>query len=284
MIKVQNGSEFQPKLVRQNKPMTDHTEHIKKEFARQAETLSAASAFTDLTFVERIRTAIAPTATMRILDLGCGPGIIVEALAPLVDEVVAFDLTPEMLQKAQERCSQSEVENVRLLLGNGEKLPFKDGTFDVVVTRLTIHHLEDPMGVVSEMVRVTSSSGRVVVADIVSSEDPEQSELHNALEVLRDPSHVRMLPKSLLLTMIQESGLRIISDTTWEKERRFDEWAQIVNDPKRTIPLQTVMLNLASAGIRAGINLRSDGDTVVFTHRWLLVTAEKMSSPGVRSV
>ena len=86
------------------------------------------------------------------------------------------------------------------------------------------------------------------------------------------------------LTMIQESGLRIISDTTWEKERRFDEWAHIVNDPRRTTPLQTVMLSLASAGNRAGSDLRSDGDTIVFTHRWVLVTAEKLSSPGVRSV
>ena len=53
--------------------MTDHTAHIKEEFARQAETMSAASTFTDLALLERIQTAIAPTATMRILDLGCGP-------------------------------------------------------------------------------------------------------------------------------------------------------------------------------------------------------------------
>lgn len=264
--------------------MTDHTAHIKEEFARQAETMSAASTFTDLALLERIQTAIAPTATMRILDLGCGPGIIVAVLAPLVEEVVGFDLTPEMLRKARERCSQSGVENVRLLLGNAEKLPFKDGTFDAVVTRCTIHHFKDPRVVISEMARVTRSSGRVVAVDIVSSEDPKEAELHNALEVLRDPSHVRMLPKSLLLTMVQESGLRIISDTTWEKERSFDEWAHIANDPKRTTPLQTVMLSLASAGNRAGIDLRFDGDTVVFKHRWLLVTAEKLSSPGVGSV
>ena len=264
--------------------MTDHAAHIKEEFARQAETMSAASTFTDLALLERIQTAIAPTATMRILDLGCGPGIIVATLAPLVEEVVGFDLTPEMLRKARERCSQSGVENIRLVLGNAEKLPFRDGTFDAVVTRCTIHHFKDPRIIISEMARVTRSSGRVVAADIVSSEDPEEAELHNALEVLRDPSHVRMLPKGLLLTMIQESGLRIMSETTWEKERRFDEWAHIVNDPKRTTPLETVMLSLASAGNRAGINLRSDGDTVVFTHRWLLVTAEKLSSPGVRNV
>jgi ubiquinone/menaquinone biosynthesis C-methylase UbiE len=264
--------------------MTDHTAHIKEEFARQAETMSAASTFTDLALLERIQTAIAPTATMRILDLGCGPGIIVAVLAPLVEEVVGFDLTPEMLRKARERCSQSGVENVRLLLGNAEKLPFKDGTFDAVVTRCTIHHFKDPRVVISEMARVTRSSGRVVAVDIVSSEDPKEAELHNALEVLRDPSHVRMLPKSLLLTMVQESGLRIISDTTWEKERLFDEWAHIVNDPKRTSPLETVMLGLAGGENRAGIDLRLEGDTVVFTHRWLLVTAEKLSDTGAKSV
>ena len=257
----------------------DYRARINEEFSRQAETFLAATALTEHTLVDRIVNAIAPMEAMRILDLGCGPGIITTALAPMVGEVVAVDLTREMLQKARERCLQAGVENVRFQLGTAESLPYRNGTFDTVVTRLTIHHFEDPKVAMLELARATRACGKVVVADIVTSEDHEEAELHNALEVLRDPSHVRMLPSSRLLSIMQESSLSIVSEAIWEQQRRFDEWVRIVNDPGRTAPLHTVMLYLANAGSQAGIDLHVDGDTIAFTHHWLLVTAEKLPSP-----
>ncbi|MFQ6111383.1 MAG: class I SAM-dependent methyltransferase, partial [Nitrospinota bacterium] len=166
----------------------DHHSRVKEEFARQAETLSAAPVFTEQALLERIQATTAPTETMRILDLGCGPGIVTAALAPMAAEVVAFDLTPDMLQKARERCAHAGIENVRFLLGTAEKLPFEEAEFDAVVSRLTVHHFVMPETAISEMARVTKHKGRVVIADIVSSEDNDEAALHNALEVLRDPS------------------------------------------------------------------------------------------------
>jgi hypothetical protein len=113
------------------------------------------------------------------------------------------------------------------------------------------------------------------VADIVSSENEEEAALHNALETLRDPTHVRMLSASGLLELFKASGLRITSKVTWEMKRDYDEWISITNAPERAKPLYTVMVALATTGIQAGINLHFDGKTLVFKHRWLLVTAEK---------
>jgi hypothetical protein len=59
--------------------------------------------------------------------------------------------------------------------------------------------------------------------------------------------------------------------------RDFDEWIRITNAPERVKPLYTVMLTLARAGSHAGIDLRFNGKTVVFKHRWLLVTAESLT-------
>jgi hypothetical protein len=58
-------------------------------------------------------------------------------------------------------------------------------------------------------------------------------------------------------------------------QRDFDEWIRITNAPERVKPLYTVMLTLARAGIHAGIDLRFNDKTVVFKHRWLLITAER---------
>ncbi len=248
---------------------------IQEEFTRQAETLSVAAAFTDAGVLDRIRAAAGPTKAMSILDVGCGPGILAAALAPYAGEVVAYDLTPEMLERARQRCQEAGLQNVRFDLGRAENLPFADQSFDVVVTRATLHHFSDPQLVVGEMVRVTRPHGKIVVTDVVSSENADDAGLHNALEILRDPSHVRMLSPSEILRLIGAAGLRVAATTTWEMPREFDEWLQITNAPERRAPLLTVMRALAQAGIRAGIDLAVSGNTLVFKHQWLLVTAEK---------
>lgn len=253
----------------------DHFLRVKEEFKRQAETLSVASVFTDSGVLEQIHTAVRPTKAMKLLDLGCGPGIVTAAMAPDVREAVAYDLTPEMLDKAKHRCQEAGLKNVRFELGSAEHLPFPDESFDSVVTRLTIHHFLDPHPVMNEVVRVTRRGGKVVVADVVSSEDEEESTLHNALETLRDPTHVQMLSGSGLLELFIASGLRITSKVTWEMKRDFEEWIRITNAPERVRPLYTVMVVLAKAGMQAGINLHFDGKTITFTHRWLLITGEK---------
>lgn len=254
---------------------TNHLSRVKEEFKRQAETLSVASVFADAGVLERIRAAVKPTEAMNLLDLGCGPGIVSAALAPDVREVVAYDLTPQMLDKAREKCRKAGLKNVRFELGRAEQLPFEAESFECVVTRLTIHHFLDPRRVMNEVVRVTRPGGKVVVADVVSSENEEEAMLHNALEILRDPTHVRMLSPSGLLELIQSAGLRIISKETWDTERNYDEWVGITNAPERVKPLHSVMLALAKAGIHAGVNLHSNGKNVIFTHRWLLVTGTK---------
>ena len=253
----------------------DHFSRVKEEFKRQAETLSVAPVFTDSGILEQIHSAIKPTRTMNLLDLGCGPGIVTAAMAPDVREAVAYDLTPEMLDKARKRCQEAGLKNVRFELGRAEHLPFEDESFNSVVTRLTIHHFLDPRCVMNEVARVTRRDGKVVVADVVSSENEEEATLHNALETLRDPTHVRMFSPSNMLELIKTAGLRIASTVTWEMERDYDGWIRITNAPERVKPLYIVMVTLAKAGIHAGINLHFNGRTVLFTHRWLLVKGEK---------
>ena len=253
----------------------DHFSRVKEEFKRQAETLSVASVFTDSGVLEQIHAAIKPTRMMNLLDLGCGPGIVTAAMAPDVREAVAYDLTPEMLDKAKQRCQEAGLKNVRFELGSAEHLPFPDESFDSVATRLTIHHFLDPRRVMKEVVRVTRRNGKVVVADVVSSENDEEAALHNALETLRDPTHVQMLSYSAMMELIQSAGLRMTSNVTWEMKRDYEEWIRITNAPERIKPLYTIMVALAKAGLHAGIHLHFDGRTVGFTHQWLLVTGEK---------
>jgi SAM-dependent methyltransferase len=132
-----------------------------------------------------------------------------------------------------------------------------------------------PARVISEIFRVLRPGGSFVIADVISSEVPAESELQNAIEILRDPSHVRMLPGSELTALVKEAGFAIESQTTWDKPREFEEWMGIVNDASRVPPLRAVVRALARAGASAGIGLSLDGHAIRFFHRWNLIAARK---------
>jgi len=255
--------------------MQDHQDLIRREFSRQADAMSKAALFNDAGVLERIREAAQLTMQTRVLDVACGPGIVVEALAGAAGEVVGCDITPEMLAKAGQRCTAAGLTNVRFAPGRAEALPFEDASFDVVVSRSALHHFPHPAAALGEMTRVVRSGGRVITVDVMCSENPAEAALHNALEMLRDPSHVRMLPKSELQRELGNAGLAVETCTEWTNHRQFEEWLKITNAPERVGPLKVVMMELAGKGATAGIGLRIDGGEIRFEHTAALTVAVK---------
>ena len=237
--------------------------------------MAQAALFNDAAILERIRQAARLDKRSRALDVACGPGIIVAALAPDAREVVGCDITPEMLAKAEQRCTAAQLSNVRFVPGRAEALPFGDAEFDVVVSRSALHHFLDPAVTIREMARVLKPGGRMVTVDVMASEDPAEAALHNALEILRDPSHVRMLARTELQKHLQDAGLRVESCTPYVNHREAGEWLRITNAPERVGPLKVVMAALAKRGASAGINLRTDGAKILFEHSPALTIAIK---------
>lgn len=254
----------------------DHDARVRMEFARQADTLAKGAVFSNEAVLARIRAAAGLGRNERALDVACGPGIVVAALAPDAREVVGCDITPEMLDKARERCAKAALASVRFVPGRVEALPFADGEFDVVVSRSAVHHFADPALAFREMARVLRKGGRMVTVDVAASEDGEKAALHNALEALRDPSHARMLPLSELHALKSEAGLAIEESLSWANSREFGEWMGITGAPERSGPLMAVMTALARAGLDAGIGLKLDDGRLVFEHRACLTLALKL--------
>jgi len=164
---------------------------------------------------------------------------------------------------------------VTLQEGSATELPFAPESFDGVVTRLAIHHFGDPRRAFAEMFRVLRPGGTLVVADVVSAEDADAAALQNAIEILRDPSHMRMLPRSELVALIAGAGFHIGQESTWDKAREFEEWMGIVNDPERVAPLRIVVRALARAGESAGMGLSLADGKIRFFHRWCMIAATR---------
>ena len=122
-----------------------HKNRVTKEFSKQVKSLESARFFTDQEIIKKIKNAAILSNKMKILDAGCGPGIVTKALAPYVQEIIAYDLTPEMIEAARTRCETAGLHNVRYQTGMIESLPYEDEYFDRVVSRLVAHHLPEPL-------------------------------------------------------------------------------------------------------------------------------------------
>ena len=255
----------------------DQLQRVQQEFTRQAETFDTYAPKADMRVEERFHDALGGAAGA-VLDLACGPGVVTAAVAGIAKSVVAFDATPAMLEKARQRCARAGLENVAFQQGDAASLPFESGHFDAVVTRLAIHHFETPANVLAELFRVLRPGGRLIIADVTVSENAVEAALQNAIENLRDPSHVRMLPLTEMLSLLTAAGFDIVNRSSWDKDREFEEWMDIANDARRTNSLRAVTRALAAAGHTAGMGLRIAEDRLVFFHRWIFITVLRRAS------
>lgn len=96
----------------------------------------------------------------RILDNGCGMGLLLDKVN--AEQVVGLDISSEMLRIASRGSNQ-------LLLGNSQKLPLRDESFDVAFCRSLLHHLPEPQQAVREMARVLRPGGDIVLVDTNTS-------------------------------------------------------------------------------------------------------------------
>lgn len=204
--------------------MTQHNDVIRESFTTQARAFAANPWVTDEERIRRLVAAAHLTGNESVLDIATGPGYIAEAFAGSAREVVGVDLTEAMLAIAKERTQQRHISNVSFRAADAQNLPFENGAFDVVVCRLTLHHLQKPLQVLREMARVCRAGGTVLVEDIYASEHSERAAYQDRWEILRDPSHVRTLPLSELLQLFRDAGLETDSvatadDLTPEVER-----------------------------------------------------------------
>src|ERR1700751_5233698 len=125
----------------------NHQDRILDQFTRQATPFSTAATITDANPLRMIIEAAAPQPGDTVLDVACGGGIVVCAFAPHVKHATGIDMTPAMLDRARQHAAESGTTNVTWDRGDVTALPYADGAFDIVVTRFSMHHFLDPVGV-----------------------------------------------------------------------------------------------------------------------------------------
>ncbi|HZO48513.1 MAG TPA: methyltransferase domain-containing protein [Gaiellaceae bacterium] len=105
----------------------------------------------------------------RVLDVGSGAGTDSLVAAQMVGpegSVAGIDMTPEMLDKARAAAAAMGLTNVMFVQGQAEALPFRDASFDVVISNGVIDLIPDKDAVFAEIRRVLRPGGRIQIADV----------------------------------------------------------------------------------------------------------------------
>lgn len=99
-----------------------------------------------------------------VLDIGCGSGILAFDLAKYYENVVAVDISQEMLDIAKAKRSAP---NIKYLLMDAENLTL-DENFDLITSANTFHHLENLPATLQRIKKLLKPGGKVVLLDNVS--------------------------------------------------------------------------------------------------------------------
>ncbi len=222
--------------------------------------------------------ALAPRPSDRAIDLGAGAGHASLALAPHVARVDAVDPTPEMLAVAGRLAAERGIGNIVPTEAAAEALPFPDATFDLAMSRFSIHHWPDPGRALAEVARVLRPAGRLVIVDLVAPEDARLDAFLNAVELLRDPTHARSLRPSDWRAVIAGAGLAGDIVREWRFRHDTEDWlARTAPAPWRAEAVRR-LLREAPPLARAAFEIAPDGSG--FTVGAVVVAATARNGAG----
>jgi SAM-dependent methyltransferase len=187
--------------------MPSHRDLIVDQFSKQAVPFSTAPGIKDAAALDLLVEFAGAGPDDTVLDVACGPGLVVCAFAARARHATGIDVTPAMLERARTLASEQGLTNVSWKAGEVLPLPFPDASFTIVSSRFAFHHFEAPRAVLAEMARVCTPGGKVVLCDVMASPDPVRAAAFNRMELLRDPSHVRALGLDELEALFPAAGL-----------------------------------------------------------------------------
>jgi len=121
---------------------------------------------------------IRPGPAMDVLDFGCGTGLLALALQPYVRTITAVDNSQGMLDVLDAKVKTQGIKNVRTRRVDLEEGDDLTGTFDLAVSSMTFHHIQDTGMLLDRIAGVLKPAGKIAIADL----DLDEGKFHDSNE------------------------------------------------------------------------------------------------------
>jgi ubiquinone/menaquinone biosynthesis C-methylase UbiE len=215
--------------------------------------------------LDQIEAFAAARPGARALDLGCGGGHVAYRLAVHAASVVAYDLAPAMLRAVLETAEARGLTNVVAEQGTAERMPFADGSFEIVASRFSAHHWLDLDASLREARRVLAPGGRAIFVDAVSPGPPLLDTLLQSVELLRDPSHGRNYSAAEWGAALTRAGFRVQSTVARRLRMDFAVWTERMATPQVHVAALRSLLGGVADSTRAYFAIEADGSFLLDT-------------------
>jgi SAM-dependent methyltransferase len=209
--------------------------------------------------LQTLAAEIGTTPGAAVLDLGCGAGHASFAAAPHAESVVAYDLAPQMLATVAAAARERGLANIRTEQGAAEVLPFADASFDWVISRMSAHHWHDVPRALAEVRRVLKPGGRVLFIDVAGIDHPLLDTHIQAIELLRDGSHIRDYRVDEWLALFANAGFAAQIRERWRLPIEFASWIARMRTPEVRVAAIRSMWESAPDEVREYFDVQPDG-------------------------
>ena len=174
----------------------------------------------DKEHLERILAFIKVRDGMRILDLGCGSGYLTFPIAEGNPdcEVTGLDIVSDAIDVNRSRAQEAGLNNMSFVSYDGIDFPFEAGTFDLVVTRYSLHHFPDIEHSIGEVSRVLKGGGSLFISDPCPNDCDKDRFVDDYMRLKKD-GHIKFYTKSEWVDICDRFGLQIVDD--FESTIRF---------------------------------------------------------------
>ncbi len=213
----------------------EHTDTVDRQFSARASAYLTSKVHAQGHDLARLGELAARVAREQaVLDLGCGAGHASFAMAPHASEVVAYDLSTDMLGVVAAAAAERGLPSIRTCAGPVEKLPFPDTSFALVASRYSAHHWSDARAALREARRVVKPGGYLCMIDVVGPQGPHAALLDThleAIELLRDTSHLRDYSRLEWRAMLGDAGFTMVDTSEWRLDIQFAAWLARMRTP-----------------------------------------------------
>jgi ubiquinone/menaquinone biosynthesis C-methylase UbiE len=209
-----------------------HDAVVRDQFGPQAAAYVHSAVHAEGEDLDALETIAARAVPARALDLGSGGGHVAYRLAPHAGLVTAADLSAEMMAAVATTARARGLTNIETCITPAQTLPYDDGTFDFLACRFSAHHWRGFEAGLREARRVLKPGSTAVFIDVVSP-GPAALDTHlQAVELLRDPSHVRDYSAEEWGAALVRAGFRLRATQLRRLRMDFPDWVERMRTPE----------------------------------------------------
>jgi ubiquinone/menaquinone biosynthesis C-methylase UbiE len=245
-----------------------HDTVVAHQFGPRAEAYVTSAVHAQGEDLDRLEAIAAAAAPRQALDLGTGGGHVAYRLAAHAQAVVASDLSDEMLAAVAQTARERGLTNLVTRQAPAERLPFDDGAFDFIACRFSAHHWQDLEAGLRQARRVARDGATAVIIDAYCPGPPLLDTHLQAVELLRDTSHVRDYSAAEWQAALARCGFAVRETRTWRIRMDFPVWIARMRTPDDNVRAIRALQAAASAEVRQHFAIEADGsfmlDVILF--------------------